>query len=306
MVAPASGPSRSCQAAARWAPVEKPAKIPSSAARNRAAAIASASVTCRYPVTRLRSSKGKLGAGVAGPLELVPRVRERAARQDRRPGGLDQVGPQRRVALAEGAGDAGERPSRADEVDEHVDASPRLLPDLGARVPLVGLDVGRPHELVGAEGAALGHELLGPLLDPCQVGTRDLAGKGAGVLVDDDHLGPQRGHLPDPLERVSPRDHGDERVPQRPADDRQAGAGVAAGQLDDRLPGAEGAVGPRRADDLERDPIFLARPGVLRLELGQQAAPPSGRGDAVPQLDERRIADGVQDRKSQRGWRCGS
>jgi hypothetical protein len=58
-VAPDSLPARSFQAAARCAPEVNPPKIPSWAARNRAASIAYASVTCTNPVASRRSNNGR-------------------------------------------------------------------------------------------------------------------------------------------------------------------------------------------------------------------------------------------------------
>jgi hypothetical protein len=74
---------------------------------------------------------------------------------------------------------ARERPARADEVAEGVDRPAGLTQDLRPGVQVVGAEVARQAELVGAEGPSLGDDPSGRLLDPFQVATADLARPGA-------------------------------------------------------------------------------------------------------------------------------
>ena len=57
--------------------------------------------------------------------------------------------------------------------------------------------------------------------------------------------------------------------PSAATHDRQARAGVAAGQLDHRLTRPQVAVCPSLANDLKRDPVFLAAAGAQVLQLDQ-------------------------------------
>ena len=75
------------------------------------------------------------------------------------------------------------------------------------------------------------------------------------------------------------------------ADDRQPGAGVAAGELDHRLPGPQSPLRLGVLDDLPRDPVFLRKAGIQVFQLGEN--PAVKLPAEPPQLDQRRLPDRV-------------
>ena len=82
--------------------------------------------------------------------------------------------------------------------------------------------------------------------------------------------------------------------PMRSTDDGQPSPRVAAGELDDGLPGLQLAGGAGLPDDLQRDPIFLASAWAEVLKLDQQTAGEATGLDASSQLDQRRVTDHVE------------
>jgi hypothetical protein len=87
-------------------------------------------------------------------------------------------------------------------------------------------------------------------------------------------------------------------VPAHGADDGEAGAGVAARQLDNGLPGPKLAGCMGIVDDLPRDPILLREPGIEVFELGEDApASPRAQPD---EFDDRRPADDIDYRRRDR------
>ena len=158
----------------------------------------------------------------------------------------------------------------------------------------VGQHVGRMMELVDPERAAPSDDLGGSLLDQGQVGPGDLAVDRPLGLVDDDHLGP-KAVIWRTRSTEFPREitatNGWPRARQTIARPVPV---LPAGQLDDRLARLQLARGAGLADDLERDPVLLAPAGAEVLELDQQPPAQAARLDAPAQLDQRRIADGVE------------
>ena len=178
-----------------------------------------------------------------------------------------------------------------------VDLAARLAEELRPGAQVVRPEVAPQPELVGPERLPLADDALRRRLHERQVAAGDLAGDGAGQLVHQHDLRAQRPHHPRPLDRVAPRHHRDERVALHAADDRQPRAGVAAGQLHDRLARRQQAVRLRVRDDLAGDAVFLGKAGVEVLQLGEDAAIEPAR--EAGQLDQRRLADGLDDGRKQ-------
>ena len=186
------------------------------------------------------------------------------------------------------AADAGDRPAGADAGDEVGDPARGLAPDLRAGGVVVGLRVGRVAVLVGLEGAG---DLLGQAVGDAVVGLRGL---GVDVGRRDHDLGAQRAQQVDLLARHLVGHDRDDAVALQPGGDREAGAGVAGGRLDDRPAGAEAAVALGGVDQVDRDPVLDRAAGVEQLELGDELRRQAGADAAEP--DERRVADRVEDR----------
>ena len=93
-------------------------------------------------------------------------------------------------------------------------------------------------------------------------------------------------------------------MPHGAADDRQTRAGVAAGQLDDGLPGAQLSRGPGFPDDLPSDPVFLTPTGAEILQLHEQPARQTTALDASSQLAKRSAADHIENGASQGRTTC--
>lgn len=93
-------------------------------------------------------------------------------------------------------------------------------------------------------------------------------------------------------------------MPHGAADDRQTRAGVAAGQLDDGLPGAQLSRGPGFPDDLQSDPVFLTPTGAEILQLHEQPARQTTALDASSQLAKRSAADHIENGASQGRTTC--
>jgi hypothetical protein len=80
-------------------------------------------------------------------------------------------------------------------------------------------------------------------------------------------LGTQRARQPDALLTEALRDDDLRAIALRPADERERGAGAAAGVLDDRRPGLEQAVALGALDHREGHPVLHRAGGVAVLEL---------------------------------------
>ena len=203
----------------------------------------------------------------------------------------DEVG----VALAQVAGGAGDRAAGADAGDQVGDLARGLLPDLGAGRLVVGLRVGLVEVLVGLERA---RDLVGQPVGDAVVGLRRLRRHVGRGEHDVGAVGAQQVDL---LPRHLVGHHRDHAVALQPGGDRQAGAGVARGRLDDRAAGHQPAVALGGLDQRDRDAVLDRAARVERLELGDQARAQAGADPRQP--DERRVADRVEDRVLQN--RCG-
>ena len=89
------------------------------------------------------------------------------------------------------------------------------------------------------------------------------------------------------------RHHDLERVALARADHRERDAGVARGRLEDRLAGRDQAVLLGALDQRARDAVLDRAGRVVALELGVDAH--AGLGAEATQLDERRVADRLDD-----------
>ena len=175
--------------------------------------------------------------------------------------------PDLRLALLEVPADAGDRASGADRDDDRVDLAARLLPELGAGRPVVGLGVRLVRVLVGLEPT---RDLLG---EP--VGDRVVALRR--VVVDrgrrDHDLGAVRPERRDLLLAHLVRHHEDAAVALVRGRDREPDAGVARGRLDDRPARAKAPVALGRLDHRQADPVLVRSTRVHELELREQRRP---------------------------------
>ncbi len=193
-----------------------------------------------------------------------------------------------RVLLLEVASHPGDRAAGADADDEVRELAVGLAPQLRPGRLVVGLRVGRVRVLVGLEGAGdVAREAVGDAV----VGARRV-GRDVGRRHHD--LGAVGAQEVDLLLAHLVRHHRDHAVALQARGDREAGAGVAGGRLDDRAAGLEPAVPLGRLDEPDRDAVLDRAAGVEQLELrddlGLQAGADAG------QSDERRLPDRVEDR----------
>ena len=208
--------------------------------------------------------------------------------------GDDDIG----IALAQGDRDPGEGAAGTDGADEGVDLAAGLLPDLGAGRFCMRVAVGDIVELVGKDSAMLAfvgkprrhpsgnlHVIVwvfvrhGRHFDDggaeCAERVLFLFGLGLG---NDDH----GAHA------------------ERVADNGQADAGVAGGAVDDDSAGAKLASLDRVADDAERRPVLYRLAGVHEFGLAEDRA--AGFLRSSPELDQRRVADRIEDGVADLHW----
>ena len=194
-----------------------------------------------------------------------------------------------RVALLEIAADAGRRPAGPHSHDELGDASAGLLPDLGAGLLVVRLQVRQVVVLI--RFPRIGHFALQPRRHRV-VRSRIFRFDVGGT---DDHVGAKRLQRVDFLFRLLVRRREDALVAFDHRGDCQAHARVPGRPFDDgaaRLekPGPFGIL-----DHLHRHAVFDRIARIERFELGQHRARNDAPGDPVD-ADQRRIADCVEDR----------
>ena len=193
-----------------------------------------------------------------------------------------------RVALLEVAPGAGDRPAGADAGHEVGDAPAGLPPQLGAGRQVVRLRVGVVEVLVGLEGAG---DLLRQPVGHAVVGLRRLRRDGGRR---DDDLGAVGAQQVDLLLGHLVRHDRDDAVALQARGDGQARAGVARRRLDDRAAGLELPVALGGLDERHGDAVLDRSARVERLDLGDDLRGQAGAKARQP--DERRVADGVEDR----------
>ena len=203
----------------------------------------------------------------------------------------DRVGPDHlevRVLLAQISRDAGDRAAGADAAHEVGDPAARLAPQLGPRGQVVRLRVGGVRVLVRLERSG---DLLGQPVRDAVVGLRRV---WAHVRGSDDDLGAVGAQQVDLLLRHLVRHHGDHAVALQAGGDREPGAGVAGGRLDDRAARTQPAVPLGGLHQPHRDAVLDRAPGIELLELGDELRSHAGADPAQPH--QRRLADRVEDR----------
>ena len=156
-----------------------------------------------------------------------------------------------------------------------IDPAVGLVPDLRAGLLVVGLGVGRVVVLVGLP--AVGRLALEPRRHRV-VGARIL---GLDVGRADDDLGAEGAQRVDLLLRLLVGGGEDAVVALDHRGDGQAHAGVARGALDDRAAGLEPAVALGVLDHLDRHPVLDRVAGVEGLDLGDDLGGDHALGDAV-------------------------
>ena len=183
--------------------------------------------------------------------------------------------------------DAGQRAAGADADHDGVDVAVHLAQDFRAGRRLVRPRIGRIGELVDEDRAGraardrLGHVLIvvGMALADVRARGDDLGAHGLGVQ----HLLPR--HLVG---------HDQQRaIALAAAHQGEPEPGIAGRRLDDRAAGLELAVGLRRLDHRARRPVLERAGRVRALELEKE---PAGTAIDAGDLDERRVADEVEDR----------
>ena len=190
------------------------------------------------------------------------------------------------LLLLQVARDAGDRAAGADRDHERVELAAGLLEDLGAGRLVVGARVRLVRVLVGLEGA---RDLLGEAVGDRVVALRRLGRDRVGA---DDHLRAEGLQQRDLLAAHLVRHREDAAVALQRGDDREAGAGVPRGRLDDRPARLELSLALGRLDHRDRDPVLDRAAGVEEFELGQHRC--SVRGDDALEADDRRVADQVE------------
>ena len=171
-------------------------------------------------------------------------------------------------------GDAHQRASGADPVDEGGNAAARLLPELPPeRVAEAGSDVG-VVELIGRVRPGLPGKLAGARDHVPDVLGRDVA--RALDPGDDVELCAERAHELEALDAVAVGDHDPRWIPLGAADEGEGRAGAAAGVLDDGHPRLEETVPLGALDHRERHPVLHRSGRVQVLELDPHLGAVSG------------------------------
>ena len=195
------------------------------------------------------------------------------------------------VLLLEVARHPGDRPARADADDEVGEPAAGLAPQLGPGRLVVRQRVGGVRVLVGLEGA---RDLLREAVRDAVVGLRRV-GRDVGRRHHD--LGAVGAQQVDLLLRHLVRHHRDHAVALQARGDREAGAGVARGRLDDRAAGLQPPVLLGRLDQADRDAVLDRAARVEELELGDDLR-------RQPGADAARAGPAAS-RRSCRGWSRG-
>src|SRR5215831_7123465 len=281
----ASGPSRSASRCAptRFAPVEIPARIPSScASRNVIATASSSSIGSTW--STLEASQ----CGITRPVQ--PWIANGPSSPPPMAGGL--VGLDDDTAWLQRVRDAHHRARSPEAVTEgrHLPAS--LLPDLAPQMVAVMRNGIGIVELVGRIVARQRRELRGALDHVADVLRRHL--RTALDRLHDVEIGTEGSHQLEALLGEAVRHHDHAPVALRATDERERGPRAAARVLDDRVTFLQQAVALGPLDHRHRHPVLHRAARVAVLELQPQLRAVLRR--AACQADERRVADRVEDR----------
>src|SRR5262249_26660471 len=125
------------------------------------------------------------------------------------------------------------------------------------------------NELIRTKGMAVSSDLSSTRLDELEILARNLSRRTARCLVHQDNLRAQCTHHLGPLGGVPARHHRDKWIAFDCTNDGKSGTHVAAGQLDDSLPGAKGSRPLGFLDDPKGNPIFLGKARIQIVELQQ-------------------------------------
>ena len=170
-------------------------------------------------------------------------MRDGLTRQDRGASRFNYKAPDGRVILLQGSGAARKGTARAGKIAKSVHAAGGLANNLWSGVQIVSARIAREVELIRSKRLALSNETLRFALDEFQIAAGDLAGRGVGQLIDQDNFCAEGFHHARAFDGIAFGHHRDEGIALDAANNGQAGAGVAAGQLDNRLTGLERSSG---------------------------------------------------------------
>ncbi len=201
--------------------------------------------------------------------------------------GFDGDDPDTRFISLQSGGDSARGSRRADAMDEGVDLSLRLDPDLLAQ-RVVARDAVLVMELVRPVGVRLPAQLTGGL-DHVQ---DQFPGGRASLALDERQLRAQRRHVIQFL--LAERIGGDDlqAVALCGADQCQRCPRAATRVLDDGIAGLQPAVRLRPRDHDLRHPVLHAAGGVLPLELHEDLRATGWNDLAKP--SDRRISNGLK------------
>ena len=259
-----SGPSSSAKrrAPTTFAPLETPAKIPSSRASRPVISIAS-SFSITETVVHARAIEVRRHQ--PGPALHRERPSLAAAGDRRRGGGLEPDDADLVIVRIERLRHAHERAGGADAVAEGGDAPRRLVPDFAPeRVSESGDDV-RVVELVRRIGTRFTRQIGCTLDHVLDVLRRDAP--RPFDRRDDFELRTEGAHELQSLLAEAVGDDDPRGVALRSADEGERRPGAATGVLDDRRPRLEERVALRAFDHRERQPILHRARWIQILEL---------------------------------------
>src|SRR5271170_1353094 len=204
---------------------------------------------------------------------------------------IGERGARRAIESLQRHRDAGERAAGADGADEAVDLAVGLPPDFRPRRFDVTLTVGDVVELVRPDRAVL-------------FGLRQLFSEPAGKLHVVVGVGIWNGRHLDQFGAAQPQhifllvalgfrddDHG--AIAHRIADEGKPDAGVACRALDDDSAGLELTLLHRVLDNEQCGAVLHRLTGIHELGLAENGA--AGRGRDALELDQRRVADRLDD-----------
>ncbi len=126
----------------------------------------------------------------------------------------------------------------------------------------MGKRIARTHELVRPKRVAFLDDSPGHLVDKRQIGPRDLPRRGARRLVDQHNFRAEGRHHAGALHGIAARHDGNERIALDPADNGQAGAHIAGGQLNHGLAGRQHAASLRLFDHHPGGAVLLGKSRV--------------------------------------------